>query len=127
MSETNSTTPTYYSLIVGSCPQCGSPIYSPSIWYEASVAPPTYCTCECIKPLGALSAELSKSYGFRWGPPRQTPKLGEQVPPPPTSVPVDWSAVRQAGMTYRAKQHYEHHIDRWCGFFDAITEITSKG
>ncbi len=33
--------------IVGSCPHCGAPIYSPSMWH-AVCPPPAYKSCLCI-------------------------------------------------------------------------------
>lgn len=31
---------------VGSCPKCGAPIYSPSVWHGITPPPVTY-TCSC--------------------------------------------------------------------------------
>jgi len=32
---------------VGSCPHCGAPIYSPSVWHGITPPPPTY-SCACV-------------------------------------------------------------------------------
>lgn len=34
---------------VGSCPKCGAPIYSPSMWHGIYPPPPIY-TCVCVAP-----------------------------------------------------------------------------
>jgi hypothetical protein len=33
--------------IVGSCPKCGAPIYSPTVWMSILPPPPIY-TCNCV-------------------------------------------------------------------------------
>lgn len=33
--------------IVGHCPKCGAPIYSPSVWHSIT-PPPVVYTCSCI-------------------------------------------------------------------------------
>lgn len=33
--------------VVGNCPKCGAPIYSPSVWMGVTPPPVTY-TCNCV-------------------------------------------------------------------------------
>lgn len=48
---------------VGSCPKCGAPIYSPSIWHGVTPPPVSYsCSCAGISGMGAHPGDPVRAY-----------------------------------------------------------------
>lgn len=62
--------------IVGHCPVCGAPIYSPTVWHGINPPPPTY-TCYCRFQYRAPQPVVSP-----WG----TDGTGDFWPKPPYTV-----------------------------------------
>lgn len=46
---------------VGSCPKCGAPIYSPTVWMGITPPPVTY-TCMCVEQPRTVTTTGTSSY-----------------------------------------------------------------
>ncbi|MCK9596563.1 hypothetical protein M0R19_05225 [Candidatus Pacearchaeota archaeon] len=52
-----------YDQIVGSCPHCGAPIYSPGVWHGVC-PPPSIKTCMCIPSVQQYEIKTSTGENF---------------------------------------------------------------
>jgi hypothetical protein len=48
--------------IVGHCPHCGAPIYSPTVWHGV-IPPAVIYSCNCVRHPGVLWSNNSANYG----------------------------------------------------------------